>query len=70
MLEYGQIKIVAQRLRNISHIQRSYEITKNEENEVILGSNKITFYNIEVSDPQSVSKEVIRVKRRKRKALT
>ena len=49
MLEYGQIKIVAQRLRNISHIQRSYEITKNEENEVILGSNKITFYMIRIS---------------------
>ena len=48
MLEYGQIKIVAQRLRNISHIQRSYEITKNEENEVILGSNKITFYTLDI----------------------
>ena len=48
MLEYGQIKIVAQRLRNISHIQRSYEITRNEENEVILGSNKIMFYRKEL----------------------
>ena len=40
-------------------IKRSYEITRNEENEVILGLNKITFYTIIGLKSHNISPEVM-----------